>query len=264
MTQRIITGVVGAVLFVGLLALGGLYFEIAVGLLALIALYELFTMKKLIFLSLEGVLASFATLSLALPDAKNWLRLGADGSFYLFAFFVFLMLIGMVFSKGKYVLEDVAFPFICAFYVGLGFQSLNLARQKGIFIVLLAIFIVWSTDIGAYFIGRSFGKHKLASHVSPNKTIEGSLGGLAAAIVVTAIMMLVFKRYAPSVPLLQMLLFALIFSVVSQLGDLVESSIKRHYEVKDSGKILPGHGGILDRFDSMIFVFPIMHIFGLF
>ena len=130
--------------------------------------------------------------------------------------------------------------------------------------MLLALFIVWATDSGAYFIGRRFGQHKLLPAVSPNKTIEGSLGGILSAVVVAFVFMLVDKSvYAPH-NFIVMLFLVVLFSIFGQFGDLVESSIKRRYGVKDSGKLIPGHGGILDRFDSMIFVFPIMHFFGLF
>lgn len=263
MTQRIVTGVIGAAVFLGILFLGGLYFEIGVAALAVIAIYELFMMKGLKIFSLEGILASFACLSLVLPVA-SWFNMSSDASFVFFGLFLFLMLIGMVFLNGKYSLEDIGFPFLAAFYVGFGFQNLVLAREKGVILVLLAVFIVWSTDMGAYFVGRSFGRHKLAPTISPNKTIEGSIGGILAAVVISVIMIVAFKNQLPAIGLVKMIVFAVIFSIVSQLGDLVESSIKRQYGVKDSGKILPGHGGILDRFDSLIFVFPIMHLLGLF
>ena len=94
--------------------------------------------------------------------------------------------------------------------------------------------------------------------------MEGSLGGIVSAVVVALIMVFLYPKQAPSISLLHLVILAAIFSVVGQIGDLVESSLKRHFGVKDSGKILPGHGGILDRFDSLIFVFPMMHLLGLF
>ena len=122
--------------------------------------------------------------------------------------------------------------------------------------------IVWITDSGAYLIGRKLGKHKLAPHVSPNKTWEGSIGGSLVSVIVVGLY-LVFSpvKFAYSLPI--MLLLTVVLSVGGQIGDLIESAFKRHYGVKDSGKILPGHGGILDRFDSLLFVLPLMHLFGL-
>ncbi|WP_374284828.1 phosphatidate cytidylyltransferase [Lactococcus sp.] len=265
MKQRIITAVVAGAIFLSLLVLdNGIYFQILVGLLVIIAMQELFKMAKLHLLSFEGILATLAALSLAMPFGQSWLGLNIDRGFGLFTIFVFAMLTGMVFSKGKYSFEDAGFPFLSAFYVGIGFQNLLAAREAGIAIVFLALLIVWSTDTGAYFIGKSFGKNKLIPSVSPNKTVEGSLGGIACAVVVAIIMYFLYSKELPQIGYLRLILFTVIFSVVGQIGDLVESSIKRHFGVKDSGKLLPGHGGILDRFDSLIFVFPVMHILGLF
>lgn len=265
MKQRIITGVIAGAIFLGLLVLNNpIYFEILVALLVVVAMQELFKMAKLHLLSFEGILATMAALSLALPVGQHFFGLNLDGGVMLFTLFLFAMLTGMVFSKGSYSFENAAFPFLSAFYIGMGFQNLIAARKSGIAVVFLALFIVWATDIGAYFIGKSFGKNKLIPSVSPNKTIEGSLGGIVCAVVVSIIMYFLYSKELHQIGYLKLTIFAIIFSIVGQLGDLVESSIKRHYGVKDSGKILPGHGGILDRFDSLIFVFPFMHLLGLF
>ena len=138
------------------------------------------------------------------------------------------------------------------------------ARVAGFDKVLLALFIVWATDSGAYLVGRRYGVRRLAPRVSPNKTVEGSIGGVVSAVLVTVIFMLFDKNVAAPYHLPVMLLLAVFFSIAGQFGDLVESAIKRHFDVKDSGKFIPGHGGVLDRFDSMLFVFPLMHFFGLF
>ena len=110
-------------------------------------------------------------------------------------------------------------------------------------------------------VGRKIGKHKLWPVISPNKTWEGSIGAVICAVVIAAI-------YVTLVPTgrnnAMMIVLVFFLSIVGQMGDLVESAYKRFYGVKDSGNLIPGHGGVLDRFDSMIFVFPIMHFFGLF
>ena len=100
--------------------------------------------------------------------------------------------------------------------------------------------------------------------VSPNKTIEGSIGGILSAVLVSAIFMFIRPQVATPYSFVTMLLLTVVFSIAGQFGDLVESAIKRHFGVKDSGKFIPGHGGVLDRFDSLLFVFPLMHLFGLF
>ncbi|GAB2023035.1 phosphatidate cytidylyltransferase [Pseudolactococcus yaeyamensis] len=264
MTQRIITGVVAGAIFLGLAIIGGTPFHVLVALLVILAMGELFRMRKLEILSFEGILAMLAALSLSLPTTQYFPKLGLDSNFTLFTLFLLIMMGVMVFTKGKYSFEDLGFPFLSAFYIGIGFQNLIAARENSLFILFLALFIVWATDSGAYFVGRKFGKTKLIPSVSPNKTVEGSLGGIASAVVVALLMVFLYPKQAPQINLLHLVILVAIFSVVGQLGDLVESSLKRHFGVKDSGKILPGHGGILDRFDSLIFVFPMMHLLSLF
>ncbi|MGF1726031.1 phosphatidate cytidylyltransferase [Photobacterium nomapromontoriensis] len=122
-------------------------------------------------------------------------------------------------------------------------------------LVLLVCFLVWAADTGAYFSGKRFGKHKMAPAVSPNKTIEGLVGGALLAVVVTwggaAVMDIPFSSLG------SLLLIAVVTVVASVLGDLVESMFKRVAGIKDSGNILPGHGGILDRIDSLTAALPV-------
>ncbi len=107
-------------------------------------------------------------------------------------------------------------------------------------------------------IGRKLGRHKLAPHISPNKTWEGSIGGTLVATVIVGLYAYFYPQGNYS--LLTTILLIVIVSVIGQFGDLVESALKRYYGVKDSGKILPGHGGILDRFDSLLLVLPALHL----
>lgn len=102
-------------------------------------------------------------------------------------------------------------------------SNLLAARENSLFILFLALFIVWATDSGAYFVGRKFGKTKLIPSVSPNKTVEGSLGGIVSAVIVALIMVFLYPKQAPSISLLHLVILAAIFSVVGQIGDLVES-----------------------------------------
>src|SRR5690625_4805594 len=125
-------------------------------------------------------------------------------------------------------------------------------RHVGLAYFLFVLFNIWATDSGAYFIGRSLGRRKLWPDISPNKTIGGAVGGVLSAVVIALIFQLVYPLFS----LFTAALIAVIASLFGQMGDLVESALKRHYDVKDSGQLLPGHGGVLDRFDSMIFVLP--------
>jgi len=122
---------------------------------------------------------------------------------------------------------------------------------------LLFLFVVWMTDTGAYFAGKKYGKTKLYPLISPKKTREGALGGLAASWLIALIFKLVFFR---AMPWGAVFFVPLLISPISQVGDLCESFLKRAFDVKDSGSILPGHGGFLDRFDGVLFGLPVMYL----
>ena len=179
-----------------------------------------------------------------------------------FYFVMLALLIYTVFSKNRISFDDAGVTALGALYAGMGFHLMMQARAQSVWVILYALLIVWITDSGAYLIGRKLGRHKLAPHVSPNKTWEGSIGGSLVSVIVVGLY-LAFSpvKFAYGLPI--MLLLTVVLSVGGQIGDLIESAFKRHYGVKDSGKILPGHGGILDRFDSLLFVLPLMHLFGL-
>ncbi len=117
--------------------------------------------------------------------------------------------------------------------------------------------LLWASDSGAYFSGKTFGKHKLFPRISPGKTWEGWFGGTLAAILVGYIL----SRFFLDLNLPQWLGIAVIVSIFGVLGDLIESLLKRSLQVKDSGTLIPGHGGILDRFDSLVFVVPFVVAF---
>ena len=241
MKQRVIWGAIALLILLPFLLSGGLSFQVFAGLLAMLGAFVL-----------------------TVPLDNYFTSLPLDSSFSVYGLLVFLLLAGTVLNSDDYSFDDVSYPIAASLYVGIGFQNLVNARISGLDKVLFALFIVWATDIGAYMIGRRFGRRKLLPKVSPNKTIEGSLGGIVCAVIVALIFMLVDKAVYTPHNLFAMLIYVVLFSVFGQFGDLVESAIKRHFGVKDSGKLIPGHGGILDRFDSMIFVFPMMHLLGLF
>lgn len=264
MKERVITAIVALVLFIPIIYIGGLPIQLTACALAGVGVYELFRMKGLEIKSLEGVVAILATLSLVFPF-QNYPNIPVDGM-ALFYLFVMVLLSIAVISKNTYTIDEAAFPVLVSLYVGMGFKYFVEARGESdsLAILMFGLFVVWATDIGAYLVGRQFGKNKLAPAISPNKTLEGSLGGIVSGVVIALLYLLFFDVKAIfGYNLVVMLCLTVVLSIVGQLGDLVESAYKRHYGVKDSGKILPGHGGILDRFDSMLFVFPIMHLLGI-
>ncbi|MDA0119505.1 phosphatidate cytidylyltransferase [Vibrio sp. T11.5] len=134
-------------------------------------------------------------------------------------------------------------------------EGINQDTYHGAKLVLFVCFIVWSADSGAYFAGKSFGKRKMAPHVSPNKTIEGLVGGVIAAIIVGWATAHWFEIEFSSP--IAMIMITLVTVVISVLGDLVESMFKRVAGIKDSSNIIPGHGGVLDRIDSLTAAFPV-------
>lgn len=261
MKQRVITAVIALIIFLPLLYLGGLPFDILVTLMGIVAMSEFLIMKKKLLVSFEAIISFLLMLSILLPVfwAGFWTQDTLGGSFYLLAL---VMLVYTVISKNRFSFDDAGVLLLGGLYAGLGFRFMMLARAESLWMMLYALLIVWITDSGAYLIGRKIGKNKLAPHISPNKTWEGSIGGSLSTVVIVGAY-LYFVQAAFPYSFSTMLLWTLVFSVGGQLGDLIESAFKRHYGVKDSGKILPGHGGILDRFDSLLFVLPLMHFAGL-
>lgn len=261
MKQRVITAVIALIIFLPLLYLGGLPFDVLVTLMGIVAMSEFLIMKKKLLVSFEAIISFLLILSILLSVfwAGFWTQDTLGGSFYLLAL---VMLVYTVISKNRFSFDDAGVLLLGGLYAGLGFRFMMLARAESLWMMLYALLIVWITDSGAYLIGRKIGKNKLAPHISPNKTWEGSIGGSLSAVVIVGAY-LYFVQAAFPYSFSTMLLWTLVFSVGGQLGDLIESAFKRHYGVKDSGKILPGHGGILDRFDSLLFVLPLMHFAGL-
>jgi len=263
---RIVTAVIALAIFIPSVIAGGLWLSLMITVMAVIGVYELFRMHRFVMGSFEGLIAVLGTVCLVFPFDKYLTFLPrSDANFNLFSLVVLILLGISVISKNSYSIDEAAFPVIASLYSGIGFHNFLLAREKGLEVVFFALLIVWVTDSGAYFIGKRYGRQQLCSEVSPKKTVEGAIGGVLSALVAALIFLFIypaldyFNHQAHVI-----LLMTVILSVVGQFGDLVESSIKRHFEVKDSGNLLPGHGGILDRFDSLLFVLPIMHLFNIF
>jgi phosphatidate cytidylyltransferase len=258
MKQRIITGVVAGALFLALLYIGQLPFSILITLIACIAFSELVSMTKLKRVVLADSLGIVAVILLVLHGEITHYIVNMS-IMDIWLILTILLLLVSIFTNNKFHYGRVAFTSFSTFYIGLSFYYFILARHNGIGVILFILIMIWTTDSGAYFVGRKLGKHKLAPHISPNKTVEGMLGGVVLALIAAIIFQAV--AHLPELTSMPKLLgIAVVISIFGQLGDLAESGLKRHYDVKDSGKILPGHGGLLDRFDSLIFVLPILHL----
>lgn len=255
MKVRTLTAIIALLIFLPILLQGGLILMLFAYLLALIALKELLNMNMIKFLSFPGIISAIALIIIMLPqDGGDWVQTIQLKSLIAMSF---IILSYTVLSKNRFSFMDAAFCLMSVAYVGIGFMYFYETRSEGLHYILYAFLIVWLTDTGAYIFGKMMGKHKLWPVISPNKTIEGFIGGLFCSLLVPLVMA-IFVDFNMNIWIL--LVVTLILSLFGQLGDLVESGFKRHFGVKDSGRILPGHGGILDRFDSFMFVLPLLNI----
>lgn len=160
-------------------------------------------------------------------------------------------------------LTRFAFTLLAFLYLPWSLGYVLLLRETpdsslGLWTLSLPIVASFATDIGAYFVGRAFGRRKLAPEISPGKTVEGSVGGILVSFLALAVYTGWVREVFPF-GLLELWLFSLLLSLAAQLGDLAESMLKRYCGVKDSGRFLPGHGGLLDRIDSLLFTFPLTY-----
>ena len=260
MITRIISGIVGVIALVAVLIfLPDYATKIAVGVVASIALFEFYGAvlgKGAVLLKKAPlVVAGYAFgLALAFVDKEYMLPVIVFGAIVILSI--------PVLCYKKITFKDCTAAFIGCVYIFALLRHVSMVRslENGKFIVF-AIFIgAFITDTGAYFAGCFLGKHKLAPKLSPKKTVEGSIGGIVATL-------LVFCGYAYignyfwdyGVNIGNLVITAISLSVISQIGDLAASAIKREMDIKDYGNIMPGHGGALDRFDSVLFVAPVFY-----
>jgi len=208
------------------------------------------------FLLTSGALTLAASvLSLNMFDSPVPWREIALGLVILYAFGQALFSGADISTLSFNLMAYLYVPWMLGYFILLRYSP---NESLGIVTLSLPIIATFATDIGAFFVGRYLGKHKLAPTVSPNKTIEGSIGGIVAAFLVLVGYTWLIQGAFPFGHG-ELLLFALLISITAQLGDLTESMIKRYCGVKDSGEFLPGHGGILDRLDSLIFTIPLTY-----
>ena len=269
--KRILTAVIGMPVAVYVINYGKGLFAAAVFILMLLAWREFYTMLKNkninVFYSI-GIVMNLIILGCAWFGNSQEILMVLFGS-------TLLILCRLVTSGGKFNVVDAAFSSLGISYIGMSFAHLLLLRytdetiylmtswgqlSAGAAYLWLAFLGTWASDTFAYFVGTYLGKHKLCPAISPAKTIEGTLGGMVGSIIAIVLLGMLFK-----LPLHHSVIMGILVGIVAPIGDLVESAIKRFAGVKDSGQILPGHGGILDRFDSILFAVPTiyyyMHIF---
>ena len=270
MKDRVLTSVaiVACALLVVIFS-GYLVYPMALAVLAVIAVFEILRVigaQKTLALSIPAYL-----LAAVFPILAYFVKQDGVLTFLLIlaaAMYVYLMwLMGVsIFSKGSIPFSKITEAFTSVLYVVVSCTSLSLLRYinstSGVFCVVLVFVICWICDVSAFAVGSLIGKHKLIPEVSPKKTVEGAIGGVVfsalCCLLYGLVVELLFKQVQANY--LYLFLFGLVLSVVSQLGDLVASLIKREYGIKDYGTIFPGHGGIMDRFDSVLAVSTILLI----
>lgn len=270
LTRRILFALAGAPATVAIVYFGGWILAAALGTLSALAAWELYRMARaggtnpmsspgivlaavipiLVHAHYLGVftlpVAGVAVIFLVLIASVIWLR-GVDGQPLVS---VSLTLFGALYAA------------LVTFIYPLRYHQYAVGAIAGTALVMFPIGLTWGSDIGAYAFGRMFGKRKLMPSVSPGKTVAGAVGGVVAAIASCWFYVAVILKPLGHLALtpLGMIGFAVAISVAGQIGDLAESLLKREAGVKDSSSLLPGHGGILDRFDSLLFVLPVAYL----
>jgi len=284
--KRVLVAAIGIPLALGLIIAGGIIFNIVIIIIAMIGIYEFAYLvdKK----SSDVQKAGMYLFSLIILLTFSFLTKPHE-----IAAALVIQLLLMVLSSYSFQLKkgtqdgllSVSAVYNSVLYVGLGFSTLIIIRNFNLYLlywrdifnqssfiynlkfaesqtwglIVLFVFVsIWTCDSFAFFIGRKFGKHKLHPEVSPKKSWEGAIAGLIGAVIAFTVICFFFL---PELPLVFSLIAGLIIGTVGQIGDLAESLLKRDAGIKDSSNLIPGHGGVLDRFDSALFVFPALTVF---
>lgn len=265
--QRAITGTVFVLVLVSAIILGGWYMQILFGIIAGVGLYEFYSLFDKSETKPQKILGTLigAGLYFDLIFTRN-LAFGAHKLFILITVGIVLLSfiiisINELFRKSQKPFESIALTIVGIFYLVFPFWLLtflfgpddNVNNVYDFWPILSLFILIWCNDTFAYLTGRLLGKHKLFERISPKKTWEGFIGGIVFAIIAGVLMAYLLEwSYA------KMITYGVVVGVIGTTGDLVESMLKRSVNVKDSGNILPGHGGILDRFDAVLFVVPVV------
>jgi phosphatidate cytidylyltransferase len=264
---RIITSIVAFPILIVLTWFGNPWFAIAVAMLAIAGAYEFYRIASCLNikpLAFFGIAACFLLCLIPLAGYIDTRYYNADMLKLLFLVAAMIIsFIILLFRKNEYrSLNNWVWTVGGLLYIGLMFsywaEIPNPSIPQGRFWLFWAILVVIVSDVGAYFTGKSLGKHHMAPNISPNKTWEGAAGGLLASILIAVLFGYLF--FLP-VELWQLALLGTVIGVLAQCGDLVESLLKRNAGVKDSGNFFPGHGGVLDRVDSYVLVGAVVYYF---
>lgn len=257
MLKRFNTSVILVVILLPLIWLNALLFSLVVGGFLLIASYELFKMLQARYSLHPAYLflyAGFNTLIYA--GFILYLNDVITGLFFVNGL---LLSIGLVMAYSVFSVHSFTYfgsALILSIFFSIAFGSISFIQSLGTTVILYVLLVTMLSDVFAYLVGVPLGKHKLAPRVSPKKTVEGLVGGIVGAVLVSTLYVSIIEvpfPFDPPLSIYAIIVISFFVSLAGQLGDLVASKIKRDYDIKDFSNIFPGHGGILDRFDSTLF-----------
>lgn len=234
--------------------------DIFVGIIAIRCIYELFhafEQKGHHPVKWIGYLASIAIMFVhIIPKEYLLITIGA-----IIPISILLLFVLAITKKSNIGVIDIAITFfgICYIVLFLMFMSIIRGMQNGKLLIWYVFITSWMTDVFAYIVGKSFGKHHFTD-ISPNKTIEGCIGGTIGAAICTVIYTIILNNFGAEINVALMAFFGIILSIIGQIGDLAASTIKRYAGIKDYSDLIPGHGGMVDRTDSVIFIAPFAYL----
>jgi phosphatidate cytidylyltransferase len=263
MLKRTITAVWAMAIFIPICYFSNtVVFPIAMAIASFIAAYEMVGcvgVRKSLAVSIPSCIISAAV------PVIPWFTQGNTITYMLSCYLVYLIVLftAIVFAKGKLDYTLVASAFMGVLYTSLSFTCIVMLREVGAYLYLLVFIGPWVSDIFAYLCGRLLGKHKLIPEVSPKKTVEGSIGGIIFTAIAFIVYGMIIQRFFASdvsFNIITMAIVGAVISIIAQIGDLAASAIKRRFDVKDYGNLFPGHGGVLDRFDSVLLTAPVLYL----
>ena len=254
---RLLSGIVLVILALILIITGEEVLLASTFLISCIGMYELyrvFHIEKSImaWISYLGVFVFYVNLRLTFVEDAMTIAMG----------YMILLMFAYVFTYPKFEAKHIMASFFGFFYVGVMLSYVYQIRSldNGVYLAFLVFICSWGCDTCAYCVGKLIGKHKMSPKLSPKKSIEGAVGGVVGTALLTALYAYIFhlKMGIASQQIILLAVIAAIAGLISMVGDLTASAIKRNYDIKDYGHLIPGHGGIMDRFDSMIITAPII------
>ena len=264
MNKRIVSGIVGALFALIVLIFGQNFpfiLSTTIAIISILAMWEIFSVMRITNQNIIVIpTLIFVPIFALFGNANIWQIM-----MYVYTLFI----LSLTIIKPQFKLKDIALTYSMAIIISMSMGTISMLRNLGgiygSFYVFLALITAWMSDTGAYFSGKFLGRNKLCPDVSPKKTIEGFFGGIISCIISLIIIACIFNNLIfhekQHINYFLIIIMGLIGSMISTLGDLYFSVVKRKYGVKDFGNLMPGHGGILDRFDSVIFVAPYVFLF---